>query len=47
MKEVKKMDKWHKDYHRYEATKWDLENGAVLPPHKLEQYEKLKKIFEM
>ena len=41
------MDKWDKNYHRYEALKYDVENGVRLSKHKSEEFEKLKKYFEM
>ena len=45
MSTKEKVNKFHRDYKRFEALKYDIENGTKLPLHKLEEFERLKKIF--
>ena len=37
--------KYHPNYLRYNALKWDLKHGS-LPSFKVKEYKELKKIFE-
>ena len=41
-----KANRWHSKYHRYEAIKWDIENGVILLPHKKSEYQRSREIFE-